>query len=338
MDVHAYSNPYSGQTFFGFFVQLAIRFWQWITGGISLDQLAADEIQVLVLAGVAASSALVGTFLVLRKMTMLANSLSHTILVGIVIAFLWTYGIGSNIPPHTEQISIHTLLIAALVMGLVTAFLTELLTKGARLQEDASMGIVFTSLFALGVVAVTLLTRNAHIGIEAIMGNADALQLGDCRLVYLILGVNILIFTLFFKEFHITTFDPALASSFGIAPAIFNYLLMTQVSSTAIGAFRAVGVLMVLAFITGPALTARLLTTTLKQMLLTAVAVGVSASVVGVAISRHILTTYGLALSTAGVVVCVIVFFYLTAVVYTHINVSKALQIIRSNRSSNPST
>lgn len=324
MDTSTYYNPYSNETFFGFLMQLVLRLGQFLTGNLPLNELAADEIQILVLAGVAASSALVGTFLVLRKMTMLANSLSHTILVGIVMAFLWTYGIGNNIPPHTEQVSIHVLLIAALIMGLLTAFLTEFLTKGVRLQEDASMGIVFTSLFAVGVIAVTLLTRNAHIGIEAIMGNADALQLSDCTLVYLILGANILIFTLFFKEFHITTFDPALASSFAIIPAFFNYLLMAQVSSTAIGAFRAVGVLMVLAFITGPALTARLLTRTLKHMLLTSIAVGMGASIVGVALSRHILTVYGLALSTAGIVVCVIVIFYLTAVLYTHINISRA--------------
>lgn len=318
MDSHSYYNPYSGQNFFGFFVQLAVRFWQFIMGGFSVNQLTTDEIQILVLMGVAASSALVGTFLVLRKMTMLANSLSHTILVGIVIAFLWTYGAGRDVPPHTEQIGIHVLLIASLVMGLITAFLTELLTKGARLQEDASTGIVFTSLFAVGVIAVTLLTRNAHIGTEAVMGDVDALQFGDCKLVYLVLALNVLIFTLFFKEFKITTFDPGLSRSFGIAPAFFSYLLMTQVSSTAIGAFRAVGVLMVLAFMTGPALTARLLTSSLKKMLIISVGIGIFASFVGVALSRHILTVYGISLSTAGVVVCVIVVFYLIAAIYAN--------------------
>jgi len=318
MDSQTYFNPYSGQTFFGFFLQLIFRLWAFVTGEISLHNLTADEVQILVLAGVAASSALVGTFLVLRKMTMLANSLSHTILVGIVLAFLWTYGIGVEVPPHTQQIGIHVLLIASLIMGLVTAFLTELLTKGARLQEDASTGIVFTSLFAVGIIAVTLLTRNAHIGTEAVMGNVDALQLSDCKLVYVVLAINILIFVLFFKEFVITTFGPGLSKSFGIYPAFFSYLLMTQVSLTSIGAFRAVGVLMVLAFITGPALTARLLTGSLKMMLLFSVGVGVLASILGVAVSRHILTVYGISLSTSGVVVCVIVLLYLAVAMYAN--------------------
>lgn len=318
MDSQYYFNPYSNQTFFGFFWRLLQRLWAFVTGQLPIENLSSDEIQLLVLSGVAASSALVGTFLVLRKMTMLANSLSHTILVGIVMAFLWTYGLGNAVPAHHEQIGIHVLLVASLIMGIITAFLTELLTKSARLQEDASTGIVFTSLFAVGVIAVTLLTRNAHIGTEAVMGNVDALQLSDAKLVYLVLAINVAIFTLFFKEFKITTFDPALAASFGIVPAVFSYLLMTQVSFTSIGAFRAVGVLMVLAFITGPALTARLLTSTLKKTLLLAVGIGILASFVGVALSRHILTVYGIALSTAGVVVCVIVVLYLLAAVYAN--------------------
>lgn len=318
MDSQFYFNPYFDQTFAGFFFQLLLRFWALLTGHLSLDQLASDEVQILVLAGVSSSAALVGTFLVLRKMTMLANSLSHTILVGIVLAFLWTYGLGGNMPDQPHQIKIHVLLITSMIMGLITAFLTELLTKGARLQEDASTGIVFTSLFAIGIIAVTLLTRNSHIGTEAVMGNVDALQLNDAKLVYVVLAINLLVILLFFKELQITTFDLGLSKSFGISPSFFGYLLMTQISLTAIGAFRAVGVLMVLAFITGPALTARLMTGTLQKMLLVSVGIGIVASVVGVALSRHILTVYDISLSTAGVVVCTIVIFYLAAAIYAN--------------------
>ncbi|MBA3817098.1 MAG: metal ABC transporter permease, partial [Parachlamydiaceae bacterium] len=93
----------------------------------------------------------------------------------------------------------------------------------------------------------------------------------------------------------------------------FNYLLMILVSATAIAAFRAVGVLMVLAFMTGPALTARLLTHDLKYMLALAACIGTGASVIGVALSRHLLSAYGIALSTAGIVVCTILIIYLAA-------------------------
>ena len=268
--------------------------------------LASDETQILVLMGVAASSALVGSFLILRKMAMLANSLSHTILLGIVFAYLIT----QTSVDHHQPMDIQAMLLAALVMGIVTTFLTEFLTKTVKLQPDASTGIVFTSLFAMGILAVTLLTRSAHIGTEVVMGNVDALQAKDCNLVYLILGINIGLILLFFKEYKITTFDQGLSRALGISTVFFNYLLMTQVSATAIGAFRAVGVLMVLAFITGPALTARLLTHDLKKMLFLAVGFGCLASVLGVALSRHFLSVQGMALSTAGVVVCMILLLF----------------------------
>lgn len=311
-----YHNPYYGQTFFEFFIQLFGRIIAFGSGKLGINDLVSDEIQILVLIGVAASSALVGCFLILRKMTMLANSLSHTILLGIVMAYLLTrHTAGGH--DHEGQINIQVMLLAALIMGLVTAFLTEFLTKTVKLQEDASTGLVFTSLFALGIILLTLFTRNAHIGTEVVMGNVDALHIDDCKLVFVILGLNIFSFVLFFKEFKITTFDAGFAKAFGISTVFFNYLLMTQVSATAIGAFRAVGVLMVLAFITGPALTARLLTHDLKRMLLLSVLLGCAASVIGVALSRHLLSVYNEALSTGGLVVCLIVLSFIIVLVLT---------------------
>ncbi len=151
------------------------------------------------------------------------------------------------------------------------------------------------------------------------MGNVDALAIDDTKLVFVILLMNAVLLLLFFKEYQITTFDPGLARAFGLSVTFFNYLLMCQVSATAIGAFRAVGVLMFLAFITGPVLTARLLTDDLKTLLWLATAVGCVASICGVAISRHLLSVYNLAFSTGGLVVCTIVLLYLLALVYSKV-------------------
>ncbi len=310
-------NPYSGNDFIEFFMTLFLRLFQFLTGQLQVSDLASDEIQMIVLVGVAASSAMCGTFLILRKMTMLANSLSHTILLGIVIAFLFTKD--SLLPTengYVEPINIQAMLIASLVMGIATTFLTEFLTKTIRLQEDASTGIVFTSLFALGIILVTLLTKNAHIGTEVVMGNVDALHLDDCKLIFVILLLNSLLFFLFFKEFKITTFDAGLSKALGISPMFFNYLLMAQVSLTTIGAFRAVGVLMLLSFITGPALIARFLTDHLGKMFFLSMLIGAVASIVGVAVSRHILSVHGIALSTSGIVVCTILAFFIVTVFY----------------------
>jgi manganese/zinc/iron transport system permease protein len=323
MDSEHYFNPYSGKNFFGVLFELLMRLANFLIGNLSIHELATDEIQVLVLIGVASSAAMVGTFLVLRKMTMLANSLSHTILIGIVIAFLFTKDSMIAMPGHGYALNVPVLLMASFLMGILTTFLTELLTKGARLQEDASIGLVFTSLFAVGIIAVSVLTKNMHVGIEAVMGNVDALQLEDCKLVYIVMGVNILFFVLFFKEFTITTFDPGLSLAFGITPTFFNYLLMSQTSATTIGAFRAVGVLMLLAFITAPALTARLLTHDLKKMIFIAIAIGCTASIFGVALARHVLTVYGTSLSTSGLVVSVLLLFFIIAVCWKKTNPGK---------------
>jgi manganese/zinc/iron transport system permease protein len=314
MLLNAFSNPYHGQTLWGFLFEFTWRMGALLSGKLSFQELVTDEIQVLVLVGVAISSTLVGSFLVLRRMTMLANSLSHTILMGIVLAFFLT-SMTSPSEEHASGIApMQTMLFAALIMGFLTSFLTEFLTKTGKLQEDASTGLVFTSLFALGVILVTILTRNAHIGTEAVMGNADALHHSDLFWVYIIVACNLLLFILFFKEFKLTTFDPNLAYAMGFSPLLFNYLLMAQVSATTITSFRAVGVLLVLAFMTGPPLAARLLTHRLKAMLIWAVALGSFCALIGVALTRHILTVYGVALSTSGVVVCSILCLYLCLV------------------------
>lgn len=310
----AYSNPYAQADFFGFFSTLFHRIYQWLIGVNEL-KLASDEVQMLVLIGISLSAGLVGCFLVLRRMTMLANALCHTILLGIVGAYLLVIGWQAD---QTDSLNLHleVLIAASIVTGILTAYLTEFLTRTARLQEDASTGLVFTSLFALGIVIVTLLTRNVHIGVEVVMGNVDALHPDDIQMVYWIFGCNLLLVVLFYKEYLLTTFDRGLARSLGYSVGFFNYLLMTQAAMTVVGAFRAVGVLLVLAFITGPVLTARLWTHDLKKMLVLSCCFGCITSIIGVAVSRHLLSVYGLAFSTAGIIVCLLFVLFSATLVY----------------------
>ncbi len=310
------NNPYYDQDFFSFLWIFIQRLFGFMTGQLGLASIAVDEVQIGVLSLVAVSSALIGTFLVLRRMTMLANALSHTILLGIVIAFLLTNAHTNEASQHLGGLNIQAMLIAAVVTGLGTAFLTQFFTTTIGLQEDASTGLVFNVLFALGIVLVTLFTRNSHIGVEAIMGNVDALQVSDLNLVFVILILNLVVLGAFYKEFKITTFDPLLSQALGISVGLFNYLLMLQVSITSIGAFRAVGVIMVLALMTGPPLTARLLAHRLGRLLWVATGLGVLAAIFGVALARHMLTMFDLALSTAGLVVCVVVLFFIVALLW----------------------
>lgn len=297
-------NPYFDLNFFSFFGELFKRLVLFASGNAL--SLATDEIQILVLMGVGASSALVGAFLVLRKMTMLANSLSHTILLGIILAFL--LGSGGLYEGH---INISLMFIAALFAALLTSVATEVLTRTLNLQEDASLGLVFTTFFALGIIIVNMWSRGSHIGAEVVMGNVDALHADDIRLALVIFGINAAAIFLFYKEWQITTFDPPFAKALGISPPFFNYFLMVLVSLTVVGAFRAVGVLMVLTFVTAPPMTAKLFCNKLSHLLLLSIAIGCIGSVLGVALSRHLLTVHGLALSTGGLVVVLLGTFYL---------------------------
>ncbi|MEZ5314944.1 MAG: metal ABC transporter permease [Chlamydiales bacterium] len=308
-------NPYYGQDFIGFFALFFHRLWRFLCGNLPLDHLATDEIQIVTLATVATSGALVGTFLVLRRMTMLANALSHTILVGIVAAYLIIRLFVCD-PNPSAPLSIPILLLAAFLTGIMTTFLTEFLTRVMKLQEDASIGLIFSILFALGIVFVTIFTRNVHIGTELVMGNTDALQKSDIRGVIAILVLNIACFFLLFHGFKITTFDPQLARALGFSPILFNYLLMMQTSATAIGGFRAVGVLMILAFFIMPTLTARLLTHKLSTLICLSIVIGVLASLIGVAFSRHFFTMQGVGLSTGGIVVTLMGTFYLLLIIF----------------------
>lgn len=300
-------NPYWGADFWEFLGQFFHRMSQWVSGQIGIAQLASDEIQVIVLSLIGISSVLTGSFLVLKRMTMLANALSHTILLGIIIAYV---GAQAVFPEGGPSLSLPLLLLASLVTACLTALLTQGLTQGMRLQEDASIGLVFTTLFALGIVFATCFTRSSHIGIEAVMGNADALHWHDLKLAFWIAGINALLIGVLFKEFKFVTFDAGFARSVGISVSIFNYLFMMMTATTAVSAFRAVGVLLLLAFLVAPVLTARLYTSRLKPMIGLGVAIVVVASLLAVGLSRHLLSVYQLPLSTAGLLVVLLGLIY----------------------------
>ena len=286
-------SPYFGKDFFQFFPIFFSRCFQLLVGNLSLGELATDEIQVFVLSFISIAASLVGTFLILKKMSMLANSLSHTILLGIVLAYILL---------HSTGMDLSTLLIGSLIAALLTTIFTQFFHHILRLQEDASIGIVFTSFFALGILLVTLYTRSSHIGLEAVMGNADALHLDDMKIAFSVAAINALCVTLFFKEFRLVCFDSPLAASMGFRPSLFHYFLMFLTSLTAVSAFRAVGVLLFLSFLVGLPLSARMLTANLKKLLLLSCGLGIIASIFGVALARHFLTVYRVPLSTGGLV------------------------------------
>ncbi|MEM8946917.1 MAG: metal ABC transporter permease [Planctomycetota bacterium] len=223
--------------------------------------------------------ALVGCYLVLRRMSMMGDALAHAVLPGLVVAFLFS---GST--------SIVPLFIGATICGLLTTFLTQTLHQYARVPSDASMGVVFTSLFALGVVLVKKFVGGLHFDIACVYeGTLELVSLaepvaGVPRPLFtttIVLFVNLAALVLLWKELKISAFDPALATTMGISATAMHYLLMTLVAVTAVASFEAVGSILVVAMLIVPAATAHLLTDRLWMMVLLSTLVGIASSVLG---------------------------------------------------------
>ncbi|WKZ61509.1 MAG: metal ABC transporter permease [Cyclobacteriaceae bacterium] len=233
---------------------------------------------------VSASCALLGSFLILRKMAMVGDAISHAVLPGIVIAFLLS---GSR-----DSV---TMLLGAGVIGIFTTFLIEFFHKKARLQTDASIGVTFTWLFAIGVVMISLFAGKvdldqdcvlygeiAYVPLDVII-TPDGTNIGPKALYVsgIILIVNVLFVLLFYRKLFLTTFDPAYAQAIGISTALWHYALMGAVSMTTVASFESVGAILVVALLIAPAATAYLLTDNFKIMLLLSCIIGAVASITG---------------------------------------------------------
>ncbi|MFJ7676606.1 metal ABC transporter permease [Peribacillus sp. NPDC097198] len=237
---------------------------------------------ILVGALVASSCSVLGCFLIVRKMTLIGDAISHSVLPGIVLAFLIT-GSRDSIP----------MLIGAAALGLLTVFLIQLF-QTSGVQSDAAIGIVFTSLFAVGIVLVSLYTQQIDFDLDHVLYGEIAytpwnmMSIGGVmagpKAVWIVgscFMINLLLLFLFFKQFKLVSFDPALAAAMGIPVIFFHYLLMGLVSLTTVASFDSVGSILVVGMLIIPAATAYLLSDRLSRMIVVSIGVGVLSSVIG---------------------------------------------------------
>jgi manganese/zinc/iron transport system permease protein len=225
---------------------------------------------------------LVGCYLVLRRMSLMGDAISHAVLPGLVIAFVFSGSM--NIVP---------LFIGAAAVGLLTTFLTQTLHQYGRVPTDASMGVVFTSLFALGVVLLKRYATGVHFDVACVYEGSlsqaalDTFQLGgwelprQLRTVFPVVIVNLVIIMLLWKELKISSFDPALATSMGFSATLLHYLLMAMVAVTTVASFEAVGSILVVAMLIVPPATAQLLSQRLGRMVLLACVFAILSAVLG---------------------------------------------------------
>jgi manganese/zinc/iron transport system permease protein len=247
------------------------------------------QVDVLLVAiVVAAACAIPGTFLVLRRMAMMSDAISHTVLLGIVLAFLVVADLNSPI-----------LIVGAAVVGLLTVVLVEAVSRTGLVREDTAIGLVFPALFSIAVILISSLAGNVHLDSDAVLLGEIAfapfnrfapfgVDLGPIALwvMGVILLINLFCAVLFFKEIKLATFDPALAAALGFSPALVHYGLMAVVSVTAVGAFDAVGSILVVALMIGPPAAAYLLTDRLPRMLGLSVAIGAVSAAGGYFLAR----------------------------------------------------
>lgn len=235
----------------------------------------------------AISCVLVGNFLVLKKMSMMSDAITHTVLLGIVIGFLITHDLNSPL-----------LYVGAIIVGLLTTYLVEYLISTQLVSQEAAIGVVFPFLFSIAIVLINLMAGSVHLDTDAVLlgelafAPLDRTMIGTLSVPtslitgIIVLVLDALIIKLFFKELTITSFDSILAMTLGISPIIVNYLLMTLVSLTAVNAFNSVGSILVISFMIGPPTAAYLLTNDLKKMIFISIIISIINVSVGYYVAR----------------------------------------------------
>lgn len=206
---------------------------------------------------------LLGCFVVLRRMALIGDAISHAVLPGVVIAFLL---VGTGISG---------LFTGALLAGVLTAVGINLVTRYSRIKEDAAIGMVFTAMFALGVILISALPSGTHFDLKCFLfGDPLAVRNEDLAMILLIAPIVLGVIVLLFHPLKLLCFDATLAQTLGFNTTALHYLLMILLSATVVAALRSVGVIMAVAMLITPAAVAYQVTNRLAPMLAISAGVG----------------------------------------------------------------
>lgn len=206
------------------------------------------------------SCGLLGSFIVVRKMALVGDALSHAVLPGVAMGFLWNMS--------KDPIAI---LIGATVAGLLGTTVVSLIKTTTRLKEDTALGMVLAGFFSIGICLVTMIqhlpTGNKSGLDKFLFGQAAAISAADVKLMAIVTGVTIVILWVFYKEFLVTSFDAGFARAAGFPAQLFHHALMLLLAFAVVIALQAVGVVLVSAMLITPAAAAYLLTDRMHRML-----------------------------------------------------------------------
>jgi ABC-type Mn2+/Zn2+ transport system permease subunit/Mn-dependent DtxR family transcriptional regulator len=237
-----------------------------------------------------------GTFVVLRRMALIGDALSHAVLPGVVLAFIITQSSG-----------VAGLLLGALLAGLLTAVLINVISHHTRTKEDSAIGIVFTALFALGIILISNLPRGTHFDLKCFLfGDPLAIGREDLLLMVVVCPLVLLTIGVLYHRFKLTSFDPVLAAAMGVSVATMHYLLMGMLSATVVAGLKTTGVILVVAMVITPASAAYQLTNRFSTMLVLSGVFGAASAMFGMSVAFVTNSPTGPAMVVVAVVIFVL--------------------------------
>lgn len=213
-------------------------------------------------------SGIIGSFIILRGMSLMGDAISHAVLPGVAVAYM----LGIN------------LLLGASAFGILAALLIGVVTMKSKLKNDTAIGIVFSAFFALGFILISLAesATNLH---HILFGNVLAVSDSDLITTAIVHSIVLLFVVTFYKELLITSFDNTFAKAYGLKTQIMHYALMLVLTLVTVTALQTVGIILIVAMLITPAATAYLLTNRMSHMMIVAAIFSVISSIVGLYLS-----------------------------------------------------
>jgi len=234
-------------------------------------------------------SGIIGSFIILRGMSLMGDAISHAVLPGVAVAYM----LGINI------------LIGASIFGVLAALLIGFVASRSKIKTDTSIGVVFSAFYALGFILISMAESSTNLH-HILFGNILAVNDSDIMTTAVVLGIVILFVVIFYKELLVTSFDETYAKTYGLKVQVIHYALMLVLTLVTVSALQTVGIILVVAMLITPAATAFLWTDKLGVMLVLSAVMGVGSSITGLYFSY----TFNWASGPAIVIVAALLFAF----------------------------
>ncbi|MGX4685500.1 metal ABC transporter permease [Vagococcus sp. JNUCC 83] len=239
-------------------------------------------------------SGVIGSFIILRGMSLMGDAISHAVLPGVAVSYM----LGGSY------------MIGASIFGIMAAGLIGFVTQKSKLKNDTAIGIVFSSFFALGIILISFAESSTDL-YHILFGNVLAVRPSDMYTTLAVAVAVILFVILFYKELLVSSFDPVMAQAYGLKVQVIHYALMFFLTLVAVSSLQTVGTILVVAMLVTPAATAYLLTDKLSTMIVIASSLGAISAVIGLFFS------YSYNLASGATIVLTTVMFFVIAFIFS---------------------